>query len=156
MNERPAKIAIAERLMTRPEGATMDEILTATGGSYQYNAIRRLESRGYKVTTKREGRAKRYFARPPAAPAYEAVVTRKGQVTVPKEIRRHLRLGAGQTLRFSLDDSDRVVMTPTYKSLSELVGVLPKPKRVISIEEMDRAIAKGAVDRYARAVGKKR
>jgi AbrB family looped-hinge helix DNA binding protein len=156
MNEHPSKIAIAERLMVRRQGATMDEILAATGGSYQYNALRRLEARGYSIATKREGRTKRYFATPPATRSAEASVTRKWQVTIPKEMREHLRVSPGQTLRFAAENDSRVVVTSAYKGLSELVGVLPKAKRVVSLREMDEAIAKSVVSRYLRAVGKKR
>jgi hypothetical protein len=58
-------------------------------------------------------------------------------------------------VRFSLDDG-RAVMAPAYKRLSELVGILPRPRRVVSIEEMDEAIAEGAARRFRRSVGKPR
>ncbi len=49
----------AERLLIRPAGATMDELIAATGGP-QYNVLRRLEARGYAVRKLREGRVTRY------------------------------------------------------------------------------------------------
>jgi len=58
---------IAEQMMTRPDGATMDEIVAATGGP-QYNVLRRLEGRGYRIRKVKEGRATRYFAKAPATP----------------------------------------------------------------------------------------
>jgi hypothetical protein len=43
--------------MTRPEGATMDEILSATGGSFQYNAKRRPSDREGHGRTASQSRA---------------------------------------------------------------------------------------------------
>ncbi len=76
MTEENAGTKKAERLMTRPDGATMDEIVAVTGGP-QYNVLRRLEGRGYRIRKVKEGRATRYFAAPPASPSYVATVTSK-------------------------------------------------------------------------------
>ena len=155
MDENPPGTKIAEQLMTRPGGATMDEIVAATGGP-QYNVLRRLEGRGYRIRKVREGRATRYFVTPPAAPCFQATVTSQGQVTIPKEVRARLRLRNGQEVKFTIEQGDRVVITPSYTRLSELTGILPKPKRTLTLEEMDEAIAQAAVDRYLRAVGHKK
>jgi antitoxin PrlF len=153
MDDRPGT-KIAEQLMTRPDGATMDEIVAATGGP-QYNVLRRLEGRGYRIRKVKEGRATRYFASAPASPSYTATLTSKGQVTVPQQVREQLRLRSGQELKFTVE-GDRMVVTPLYRRLSELVGILPKPKRIISFEEMDEVIQQAAVDRYMRAIGRKK
>jgi antitoxin PrlF len=146
---------IAEQLMTRPDGATMDEIVAATGGP-QYNVLKKLERGGYRIRKVKEGRATRYFATAPADPSYTATLTSKGQVTVPQEVRRQLRLRSGQQLKFTVESDRRIVVTPLYRRLSELVGILPKPKRTVTLEEMDKAIRQAAVERYQRAVGRKR
>jgi len=156
VNKPLSKIKTAERLMTRPEGATMDEILAATGGSYQYNAKRRLEARGYKVTTRPEGRSTRYFAKPPSRPGYEAAVTSRGQVTIPKQVREALRLKPGQKVRFAVGDGERATLTPVYRRLADLAGILGKPKKRLSIEEMDEAVRRAVVEKYLRAVGRAR
>src|SRR5579863_2065944 len=109
MRSAPPKIAIAERLMTRPEGATMDEILAETGGSFQYNAKRRLEARGYIIRTRREGRSIRYWAQSPRSRDFEVPVTSKGQLTIPKEIRGRLGLSKGGNVRLTVEDAVRVV-----------------------------------------------
>jgi antitoxin PrlF len=153
MDDRPGT-KIAEQLMTRPDGATMDEIVAATGGP-QYNVLRRLEGRGYRIRKVKEGRATRYFASAPASPSYTGTLTSKGQVTVPQQVREQLRLRGGQELKFTVD-GDRMVVTPLYRRLGELVGILPKPKRTISFEEMDDVIQQAAVDRYMRAIGRKK
>jgi len=146
---------LAERLLVRPGGATMAEIIVATGGP-QYNVLKRLEGRGYRLRKVKEGRETRYFAEPPSSEVYHATMTSKGQVTIPQAVREKLGLRSGQDLRFTVDKDARVVMTLAYRRLSELPGILPKPKKTLSIEEMDEAIRGAAVGRFLRAVGRKK
>jgi bifunctional DNA-binding transcriptional regulator/antitoxin component of YhaV-PrlF toxin-antitoxin module len=78
-------------------------------------------------------------------------------VTIPQAVREKLRLHDGQELQFTIEDGDtRAVITPSYRRLSELVGILPKPKKTLTLEEMDEVIADAAVARYLRAVGRKK
>jgi antitoxin PrlF len=153
MNEHLPGTKRAERLLTRPNGATMAEIIATTGGP-QYNVLKKLEARGYRIRKVKEGKETRYFAEPPTAQSFQATMTSKGQVTIPQEIRERLRLRNGQELQFTTETGNRVVMTPVFKRLGELVGILPKPKRIATIEEMNEAIRNAAVDRYLRAVGR--
>jgi AbrB family looped-hinge helix DNA binding protein len=155
MNEHIPGARLAERLMERPEGATMDEIIAATGGP-QYNVLRRLDGRGYKIRKVKEGRATRYFATPPAEPRFEATVTTKGQVMIPKEIREALRLRGGGKVSFAIEADGRAVMKPATPSIQRLFGILGKPPRSATIEEMDEGVRRVAVNRYLRAVGGKR
>ena len=146
---------IAEHMFSRPDGATMDDVQRATGGP-QYNVLRSLEARGFRVRKVKEGRRTRYFALPPQVRSFEAKVTGQGQVTVPKEVRDRLKLRPGGRVEFAIEESGRVIMSAKQSSILDLVGILPKPKRTVTLEEMDEAIKQGAVDRYLRAVGKKR
>lgn len=155
MNEHTSGVRIAERLLTAPKGATMDEITAAAGGP-QYNLLKRLAARGYRVRKVKEGRMTRYFATPPANPASGATVTSKGQVTIPKEVRDALGLRAGAKVTFTVEPNGGVVMRPASLSIQDLFGFLGKPRRSATIEEMDDAIKQAAVDRYLRAVGKKK
>jgi antitoxin PrlF len=151
MKPHPSKIAIAERLMTRPQGATMDEILAETGGSFQYNAKRRLEARGYIIRTRREGRSIRYWAQSPRSRDFEVPVTKKGQLTIPKEIRERLGLNRGGNVGLTVEDDNRVVLSPKRVKLSDLAGILGKPPRSLTLEEMDDVIAQAAIERFRRA-----
>jgi AbrB family looped-hinge helix DNA binding protein len=155
MNEHVPGAKLAERLLTRPDGATMDEIVAAAGGP-QYNVLRKLEARGYRIRKVKEGRTTRYFATPPEAPSFEATVTSKGQVTIPQEVRERLRLRSGHKLRFAIENGNRAVITPVSTRLGDLAGILGKPKRTATLEEMDEAIRNAAVERYLRAVGGKK
>ncbi len=145
------KIAVAERLMTRPQGATMDEILAETGGSFQYNAKRRLEARGYVVKTRREGRSLRYFAMRPQTRTFDLAVTSKGQVTIPKEVRARLGLRTGGEVRLVQEDDGRVVLMPADLSVRRLFGILGSPPRAATLDEMDRGVRDAVVKRYLRS-----
>lgn len=150
MNEHIPGTKLAEQLVTQPSGATMAEIIAATGGP-QYNVLKRLAARGYRVSKVKEGRETRYFAEAPATPSYEATVTSKGQVTLPKEVRESLRLRAGDKVRFTLDDAERIVVERAELSIRDLFGILGKPRRSATLEQMDEAVRRHAVERYLRS-----
>lgn len=133
----------AERLFARPEGATMDEVLKATG-DYQYNVLRRLEAKGYIVRKRREGRVTRYWVTPPSVRSFDLKVAANGQTTLPKEVRRQFGLPTGGKLRLTLEQKDRAVITPVSLSIRDLRGMLPKPKRPATLEEIEEGIARGA------------
>ncbi len=141
---------VAEQMFCSPKGATMAEVIAATGGP-QYNVLKKLEGLGHKIRKIKDGGVTRYFATPPAAPSFEATVTSQGQITIPKDIRERLGLRAGGKLRFEIDEDNRVVLRASGHSILDLVGILPKPKRAMTLREMDEAIARGAVARYLRS-----
>jgi AbrB family looped-hinge helix DNA binding protein len=80
----------------------------------------------------------------------EAKMTSKGQITVPKDVRLKLGLKPGDRVRFLLEADGRVRLIPAKRDISELVGMLPRPKRALSIEEMDAAIGRAVADKFAR------
>jgi antitoxin PrlF len=70
-----------------------------------------------------------------------ATITTKGQTTIPKRIREHLKLHAGDRLDFVIDDSGEVLLRPATSDVTELEGILHRPGiKTVSIEEMSRAI----------------
>jgi AbrB family looped-hinge helix DNA binding protein len=80
----------------------------------------------------------------------EAKMTSKGQITVPKDIRLKLGLKPGDRIRFLLEADGRVRLMPAKRDISDLVGVLPKPRRALPIEEMDEAIGRAVAEKFAR------
>jgi antitoxin PrlF len=72
-----------------------------------------------------------------------STVTSKGQVTIPVEARRRLRILPGTKLEFVIRDDGRLEVIPLSGSIKELKGALPKPKRGLTLAEMDAAIAGG-------------
>ena len=70
-------------------------------------------------------------------------MTTKGQVTVPKEIRDHLHVAAGDRLDFVVDEDGKVVLQPARSRLDDLRGMLHRSRRkAVTIEEMDAAIGR--------------
>ncbi len=74
----------------------------------------------------------------------QAVMTTKGQVTVPKKIRDMLHLNAGDRLEFILDQDGVIRVIPVTVPVTKLKGMVPPPKRKVSLKEMKKAIAEGA------------
>jgi AbrB family looped-hinge helix DNA binding protein len=73
-----------------------------------------------------------------------ATVTSKGQVTIPVEARRRLRILPGTKLEFVVRDDGKLEVIPMSGSIRDLKGAVPKPKRALTLAEMDAAIATGA------------
>ena len=85
----------------------------------------------------------------------ESAITAKGQATIPKPIRDHLRVKPGDRLRFFIHPDGTVVILPTLP-ITALRGILKsKRDRPATIEEMNEAIAEGAVERYRRVMRKR-
>ena len=154
MDERVSKAKLTERLLTRPGGATMRDVIAATGGP-QYNELKRLAARGYSIRKVKEGNETRYFARGPDAPTFDATVSGKGQVTLPKEVRERLGVRPGRKVRFSIDKDGSVAVSARPSSIQESFGMLGRPPRSATLEQMDEGIRRAVVDKYLRAVGRK-
>jgi len=73
-----------------------------------------------------------------------ATVTAKGQVTLPAEARRKLGISAGTKLEFLITDDGRLEVIPRSGTVRSLKGMLPRPKKALSLDEMQRAVAQGA------------
>jgi len=73
-----------------------------------------------------------------------ATVTSKGQLTLPIEARRRLGIRAGTKLDLIITADDRLEMIPLTNSVKSLKGMVPKPARALTLEEMDQAIATGS------------
>lgn len=71
-----------------------------------------------------------------------STLTHKGQTTIPIQIRNYLNLEAGDKLEFFIDDDGRVVLAPLTSDVTELKGMLPKPKHPVTLEQMNKIIKK--------------
>ena len=70
-----------------------------------------------------------------------AVVTSKGQITIPKAVRDTLGLHTGDRVEFVVQGPQGAVMKPMTRSVDEVFGMLRKSGGpVLSVEDMDRAI----------------
>lgn len=70
-----------------------------------------------------------------------ATVTSKGRITLPKSVRDRLGLQSGDRVEFVASGSG-FIMIPATRELTELKGMLARPKRPVSVEAMNRAIAR--------------
>lgn len=77
-----------------------------------------------------------------------ATVSSKGQVVIPADVRRKLGLTQGSILRFRVE-GDSVRLLPAAGDVRRLKGRLARPRRPVSVDDMNQAIA----DRRA-ALGK--
>ena len=75
----------------------------------------------------------------------ESAITSKGQATIPKAVREHLRLKPGDRVKFFVHPDGSVVLLPKIP-VSRLRGMVASSPRAPTIEEMDEAIAAGAAD----------
>jgi AbrB family looped-hinge helix DNA binding protein len=71
-------------------------------------------------------------------------LTSKGQLTIPRQLRDTLGLAPGARLQASIDRHGRLVLVPSKYEPEDLFRHRPKVNRVMSIDEMDRAIAQAA------------
>jgi antitoxin PrlF len=73
----------------------------------------------------------------------DSAITTKGQTTIPKAIREHLGLKAGDRVKFFVHPNGSVVLLPKLPA-SALRGILKSPRRDVTIEMMNKAVAEGA------------
>jgi AbrB family looped-hinge helix DNA binding protein len=71
-------------------------------------------------------------------------LTSKGQLTLPRQLRDALGLTPGARLQASIDRHGRLVLVPSKYEPEELFRHRPKGNRVMSTDDMDRAIALAA------------
>ena len=70
-----------------------------------------------------------------------ATLTSKGQITVPIEVRNSLGLSFGDRIDFVEVEKGRFLILPATCSVQELKGFIPKPKKPVSIKDMNGAAA---------------
>ena len=77
-----------------------------------------------------------------------STLTSKGQTTIPKQVREYLKISPGDKLDFVIESGGRVVIRPAKLDVRELKGLLKRNDgKVLSIEDMNAAIARGASGR---------
>jgi len=71
-----------------------------------------------------------------------ATITSKGQVTIPVDVRNALGVGSGDRIEFIMNEqSGRYEVIPAIQSVTALKGIIGSPKRPVSVEDMNAAIA---------------
>lgn len=76
---------------------------------------------------------------------HSSTITNKGQTTIPNAIRKYLHLQSGDRLHFMINDAGKVIILPATVDVTELKGMLPPPKKPVSIERMNKTIKRRCV-----------
>ena len=72
---------------------------------------------------------------------HAAIVSSKGQVVIPGDVRRKLGLTQGSVLRFVVD-ADSVRLLAADGDVRRLKGRLAPPAQPVSVDDMNTAIAR--------------
>lgn len=76
-------------------------------------------------------------------------LTSKGQMTLPNAVRTQLGLEAGDQLIVSVVDADTIMLKRRSGApLSALRGLLGRPSRALTVEEMDLRVAAHLGDKH--------
>ena len=83
-------------------------------------------------------------------PSLLAKLTSRTQVTLPKALREMLGLSPGDQVAFTPAPGGKVLVERAAANLSfaALRGVLPRPAKAHSVEEMNEAVLESAAKRY--------
>jgi antitoxin PrlF len=71
-----------------------------------------------------------------------AMITTKGQTTIPKSVRDRLHLKPGDRVEFVVRDDGTALMVPATLTLAQLKASIPPPPRSLTLDEMNEAIAR--------------
>lgn len=72
-----------------------------------------------------------------------ATMTSKGQITIPVEVRSELGIDSGDRIEFVRNEgTGRYEVIPATVSVQRLKGIVPKPRKPVSISDMNEAIRK--------------
>jgi len=70
-----------------------------------------------------------------------ATITSKGQITIPATVRQALNVDTGDRVEFIQLEPGQYLFVAANRSVTELKGMFGKAKRVVSLDEMNQAIA---------------
>ena len=73
-----------------------------------------------------------------------ATITSKGQITIPKEVREALGVAAGDRVEFVAQEKGVYNVVAATRDVRHLKGLVAKPSRPVSIEAMNRAVARAS------------
>jgi len=73
-----------------------------------------------------------------------ATLTSKGQITIPKVVREALGVEAGDRVEFVELQKGVYSVVAATRDVRELKGLIPKPPKPVSVEDMKRAVARAA------------
>lgn len=81
-----------------------------------------------------------------------ATMTSKGQITIPVAVRKRLRLKAGSKVDFVENKAGETVIRPKTGDIGKLYGSLKYDGPPLTVEQMDEAIGRVAVEDFKRSI----
>ncbi len=70
-----------------------------------------------------------------------ATITSKGQITIPKDVRTRLGVGTGDRVEFVEIQGGVFQIVAATRDIQALKGIVPRPKKPVTIEAMNQAVA---------------
>ena len=77
---------------------------------------------------------------------FRSVMTRKGQITVPAEVRQTLGLLEGDRVAIVLEDNQQVCLTRAESVVARTAGMLKSERAPLSAEELRQAAEQAIAD----------
>jgi antitoxin PrlF len=78
-----------------------------------------------------------------------ATLTSKAQITLPKDLRSLLNLQPGDKIAFTASPTGSITVSKAQQpSCASLRGLLPKPPKAHSIEEMNEAVERAVAEKH--------
>ena len=74
-----------------------------------------------------------------------AVITSKGQITIPKPVRDGLGVESGDRVEFVELERGVYTVVAATRDVRDLKGMIPKPAKAVSVEDMNKAVRRRAV-----------
>ena len=71
-----------------------------------------------------------------------AILSSKGQITIPLAVRQKLGVATGDRVEFVELAPGQFALVPVVVDVRALRGIVPKPRRPVSIDDMRRIVAK--------------
>ena len=71
-----------------------------------------------------------------------AILSSKGQITIPLAVRRKLGVTTGDRVEFMEVAEGQFALVPAVADVRTLRGIVPKPRRPVSVDEMRRIVAR--------------
>ena len=74
-----------------------------------------------------------------------AVITSKGQITIPKPVRDGLGVESGDRVEFVELERGVYSVVAATRDIRDLKGMIPKPAKPVSVEDMNRVVRRHAL-----------
>jgi len=78
-----------------------------------------------------------------------ATMTTKGQLTIPKDIRKQLHLNSGDKIEIVISTKGEAVMRPVSAKVDDIFGILQTDRKTVSVDDMNNAIKEKLKNKYS-------